>query len=123
MKPNDAMTPGRLAALLLMAFLGGVAAYIVSVVRNAEPATPPEARPNILDGEIISLDRIALDSAYRAQMAILFSTWMKDPQFGPKHAMTGARWTRQAYLDVREALDKREAEFNARFGYVEKQCK
>lgn len=88
------MTPRLLIAILAMAFLGGVAAYVVSVVRQAEPATHP---PEITCLELQQSDKLkalgfeALDNAFRTHLEHLFEIAMKDATDQPRRMRVGTQ--------------------------------
>ena len=71
----------------------------------------PEAVPSSKwDERMIELDLEAVDEAYRDTISKLFAVWMRDPTGQPTRAIVGAQAARRAYILVRQALEKREAE-------------
>jgi hypothetical protein len=74
-------------------------------------AEPPTSQ---WDGDILKLDREALDEAYRDQLSRLFSVWMKDESGQPRRVINGARQARHAYIEVRRAIEAREHEWQGR---------
>jgi hypothetical protein len=74
-------------------------------------AEPPTSQ---WDGDILKLDREALDEAYRDQLSRLFSVWMKDEAGQPRRMINGARQARHAYIEVMRAIEAREHEFQHR---------
>jgi hypothetical protein len=70
--------------------------------------------PSPYDAHIRELDRMALDDAYRTQLANLFRNWMVDPHGQPRRAIVGANRARRAYLQVMQEIEKREREAQGR---------
>jgi hypothetical protein len=74
---------------------------------RGEPRAEPTA-PSPYDRRLIALDREALDTAYRNQLAKLFGVWMGDDHNQPQRAMTGAARARRAYIAVMKEIEERE---------------
>src|SRR5262245_31356921 len=87
---------------------------------GGEPAStlPPKGtfvgKPSPYDDRILQLDLEAIDEAYRKQVELLFSVWMKDDKGQPQRATQGIQQARRAYLLSREALEKRARELQER---------
>jgi len=64
--------------------------------------------PSKHDEHLFALDREAADNAYRNQIEHLFEIWLKDDVGQPGRAAVGARKARKAYIDVINAIEKRE---------------
>lgn len=60
------------------------------------------------DDLIIRLDKDAAANAYREQIEHLFAIWMKDDTGQPARAAVGARHARKAFINVMNAIEKRE---------------
>jgi hypothetical protein len=67
----------------------------------------PTLQSSIYDDHLNTLDREAIEDAYRNQITHLFQTWMKDEQGQPKRALTGHRQARKAFLESMAAIDRR----------------
>ena len=105
------MSPKLTIALLLAAFLGGMAAYIISVVRNAEPAVPVKQECIELDTQdkIRKLYFQALDLAFVDRVQLLFDTWTKDPsavKLHPERAQVGMDHVIHAYVYAQQLGEK-----------------
>lgn len=100
------------ALALLMAFLGGAMVYIVSVVREAEPAEPNLYAGISLDKKLLELDKRALDEAYHAHLIRLWNVWLTDGAKEAHRISTGLRISRQAYHQASEQITKREQELD-----------
>jgi hypothetical protein len=89
------------AAALLLAFV---------IILIFPDATNEQDRiePSVYDGDMLKLERQALDKAFADHMGLLYSVWMKDPISGPSRAQVGAGHARRAYVDVRKAHDARD---------------
>ena len=74
---------------------------LAAVAAQAEPASPFEDR-------FVTLEREAIDLAYRNQVERLFSTWLKDPAGQPDRALSGIRNARRAYTGAMQEIEKRE---------------
>jgi hypothetical protein len=70
-------------------------------VRVAYP--PHEAR-------LLTLEREAVEAAFRQQITTLYLSWMKDETGQPGRALRGARQARRAYAEIMDAIDRRERE-------------
>jgi hypothetical protein len=101
---NEATWRGGWAAAIAVS---AGAALLLAYLTQGESEPQPFA-PSPFDMEMDKLERQALDDAFRAQMASLFSVWLKDPTSGPARAITGAGHARKAYTDVKRAIEARE---------------
>lgn len=105
----NSLTPrATLTILLLTAFLGGMAAYIISVVRHADPAPSRQValcsdEPGI-NNQINEIAFKALDDALRQQIQNLFTVWMKDDAGQPARAAVGVKQSALAYIHARQAI-------------------
>lgn len=96
--------------LLVIAFLGGMAAYVVSVIRQAEPA-PIELYQGVpLDAKLLQLDKRALDEAYHGHLIRLWNVWLTDGAKEAHRITNGLRIARQAYQQAAQQIAKRERE-------------
>src|SRR5262245_10782180 len=103
--------------MLVLAVVIGVllAAFGVGYLTSAsgEPASslPPKrtfvGRASPYDERILQLDLEAIDEAYRKQVELLFSVWMKDDKGQPERATQGVQQARRAYILSRQAIEKR----------------
>src|SRR5262245_6122228 len=112
--------PGRVLALaavayvvaavvigvLLVAFAAG---YLTSASGEEASTLPPRGtfvgRTSPYDDRILQLDLEAIDEAYRKQVELLFSVWMKDDKSQPQRATAGIQQARRAYILSREAIE------------------
>ena len=97
-----------LIAGLIAAFLGGMTAYIISVVHNAQPAPTEIAlcsdEPGIND-KINQVAFEALEAALRIHIQNLFLVWMKDPNLSAAHrGGQGVKNGAIAYLHARKGI-------------------
>ena len=106
---SQALDPKTMIIFLLTAFLGGMAAYIISVVRNAEPAAPSTEialcsdEPGIND-QVNKIAFKALDEALEKQIGNLFLVWMKDNSGQPARAGVGVKTAALAYVHARTSI-------------------
>lgn len=111
------MSERTLIYLLLLAFLGGLSAYIVSVIRQAEPA-PHELqlydKSIPLDAKLLQLDKIALDEAYHTHLVKLWTIWLTDGAKESHRFENGLRITRGAYAQAAAAIAAREQALQAK---------
>lgn len=97
-------------------FLGGLlilwsVIFIISSgqTQGLPPRTSPEALPSKWDDYLNTLEKQALDEAFKKHIAQLYNIWVTDnyqPKIPPK-ALTGARNARDAYIRSMEAIEKR----------------
>jgi len=82
-----------LAAMLLVLF---------SV--NAQEVSVP---PSKWDSHLLDLDEQAIDAAYRQQLQLLYSNWMKDyaQPSSKQRVRTGARNSREAYIQAMDRIE------------------
>jgi hypothetical protein len=66
------------------------------------------------EGDVLKLDREAMDKALVAHLQLLFTTWMKDYGADGVEArvIRGANNGRKAYIKAREAIERREKQVN-----------
>jgi len=86
---------GRLIGITVILALAGMSAAA------QEAKLPFEER-------FVTLEREAIDLAYRNQVERLFSTWLKDPAGQPDRALSGIRNARRAYTGAMQEIEKRE---------------
>jgi hypothetical protein len=67
-----------------------------------------EAPPSKYDAKMLALDKIALDDAYRTQLELLFSVWLKDDPADVSRISRGLANARRAYAHAAEQIEKRE---------------
>lgn len=97
------MTERTLIYLLLAAFFGGMAAYVISVVRQAEPAIKAECIDPDLQQKIRSLAQDGFDDAFKHRAELLFDNWTKDdPRSHPQRHQTGMDNAIHAYVYARD---------------------
>jgi hypothetical protein len=95
-------------ALLTLVIAVLLAILLLSVAKeDIARSETPDLPPSVYDEALEKLDREAIQEAYKAQIAHLFSTWMKDKQHQPFRALTGHRQARQAYIDSMSGIDAR----------------
>lgn len=104
------MKPWVLILSLFMAFLGGMAAYIVSVVRQAEPAQTELYTGVPVNGKLLELDKRALDESYHTHLIRLWGVWLADGGNDPSRITKGLQNARRAYHQASEQIAKREEE-------------
>lgn len=101
-------------ALMLLALWGLLSGgWDVSMEEGYRVASAEEGlQASKYDELIFKLDREAAGNAYRDQIEHLFQTWMKSPgdMAAPERAGVGARNARRAFIQVMEAIEKREKE-------------
>lgn len=97
------MNERTLIYLLLAAFLGGMAAYMISVVRQAEPAIKAECIDPELQQKIRSLAQDGFEQAFKHRAELLFDNWTKDdPRNHPSRGQVGMENAIHAYIYARE---------------------
>jgi len=82
----------------LVELIGATAILALAVPALAEP----------FEERFVTLEREAIDLAYRNQVERLFSTWLKDPAGQPDRALSGIRNARRAYTGAMQEIEKRE---------------
>jgi hypothetical protein len=94
---------------IVLAVVAGMAAVIyAAVAERAEQREPPLPVPTSFEGQLIKLDREAIEAAYRQHVTSIFLTWMKDETGQPTRAVKGVNRARKAYVDSMRAIDQRE---------------
>src|SRR5262245_21336834 len=63
-----------------------------------------------LDERLLELDKEAVDYAYRDKVQHLISVWFLDETGQPGRFVTGVRSARKRYIDMMNAIEKRENE-------------
>jgi hypothetical protein len=91
-----------LAILLALALFG----YLTGGWDDA--AAQPPLSSSKYDQDIIELDRVALNEAYRERVRHLFGVWMADPRDQPNRALTGVANARRAFIGALTEIEKRE---------------
>jgi hypothetical protein len=94
--------------LCLLVVIALVAA--IAVGAQSQPLPPKGTfvgRVSPYDDRILQLDLEAIDEAYRKQVELLFSVWIKDDKGQPERATTGIQQARRAYILSRQAIEKR----------------
>jgi hypothetical protein len=88
--------------------LAGLLVYgFVLVWDSARGELHPPLLHSEYDDRLDTLDREAIDNAYRDTIARLFASWMKDTTVQPQRALNGARQARKAYIDSMHEIDSR----------------
>src|SRR5262245_61755057 len=99
-------------AVLLVAFVAG---YLSSA---GGEQLPPKGtfvdKPSPYDDRLIELDRQAVEDAYRKQLDLLFSSWMRDDTGQPQRATVGIQQARRAYILSMGEIEKRARELQQR---------
>ena len=85
-----------------------------AVLRDTRGESYPPPSPSPYDDRIAALDRTALDDAFRAHVAHLYATWMKDPSGQPERALQGYRRARLAYIEAMAGIEEREKRLHSR---------
>jgi len=111
--------PWRLLAVVLGALLLAFAfGYCTSA--GGEPASRLSPKGTFVgkaspyDDRLIELDKQAVEDAYRRQLELLFSTWMKDDSGQPQRLMVGVQQARRAYILSMGEIEKRARELQQR---------
>ncbi len=91
---------------IVMAVLFGLA--LIGYLSGGWEAQGEVIHPTKYDARMDALQREALDEAFVGHFVLLFSTWMKDPNYGPSRAKVGAAHARKAYADVMDEIESRE---------------
>jgi hypothetical protein len=84
------------------------AVIYAAIAERAEQQRDPFPVPVAFEGELVKLDREAIEAAYRQQVTSLFQSWMKDESGQPSRALIGVNRARKAYVDSMKAIDRRE---------------
>jgi hypothetical protein len=84
------------------------AVIYAAMAELAERRDAPFSVPVAFEGQLVRLDREAIEAAYRQQVTSLFLTWMKDEAGQPVRAVKGVNRARKAYVDAMRAIDQRE---------------
>ena len=71
-------------------------------------------KPTPWDARMIELDREALDEAYKDVITHLFEVFVRGDADQPGRTIIGGAKARRSYIQVREALDRRERELKER---------
>jgi hypothetical protein len=77
------------------------------------PPRPPYVASEY-EGDLLKLEREAIDEAFRAKITQLWQVWMSDDRGQPDRAVNGASQARKAYVASRHAIDKRESELRSK---------
>jgi hypothetical protein len=96
-----------LAILFSLALIG----YLTGGWDQAGGATPLDDQEiTKFEGDVLKLDREAMDKALVAHLQLLFTNWMKD--YGAENVearvIRGSQNGRRAYIKAREAMERRE---------------
>src|SRR5215510_4551048 len=85
---------------------------ILLVVYFVEARTETELSvyvvPDQYEDRLLDMDRKAIETAYKEQIAHLFIVWMKDATGQPQRAVKGVNSARKAYVDSMEEINRRE---------------
>lgn len=100
--------PLAIAYLLLPFFL------LILNLRSAAQSIPPALPPSEFDARIVTLDKEAIEAAYRDHVQRMYSGWMKDDVGQPTRALTGVRQAQRAYIRSMDAIKQREQELRTR---------
>jgi hypothetical protein len=60
------------------------------------------------EGEMLKLERDAIDEAFKNQVVNVFAVWMRDASGQPARAITGVTQARKAFAAARARIDERE---------------
>ena len=104
-----------LAVVIAVLFVAFAAGYLSSASGETLPAKGTfVGKPSPYDDRLIALDKQAVEDAYRKQLELLFSTWMKDDAGQPQRATVGIQQARRAYILSMEQIEKRARELQER---------
>jgi hypothetical protein len=100
----------RFIIILILALILVALIILVLVALESERSATAQGTDakSPFDERMVTLDRLALDEAYRNQLTHLFETWLKDSHGQPDRAIKGARQARRAYIAVMQEIIKRE---------------
>jgi len=84
------------------------AVVYAAVAERSEQREPPYVVPTEFEGQLIRLDREAIEAAYRQHVTSIFLTWMRDETGQPDRAIKGVNRARKAYVNSMRAIDQRE---------------
>jgi hypothetical protein len=87
-------------------------AAVLLALPSSTAAEETPSPPSPYDAHLRELDRLALDDAYRGQLAKLFTVWMADSHGQPGRAVNGANRARRAYIAVMKEIEAREQAAN-----------
>jgi hypothetical protein len=115
MKPLEEMTVGQRIALtvvicLIILFALALAGYLTGGWDEAGAAPDMPVVASKWDDHIDTLERQAIDEAFKRYIGKLYDIWVSDnyqPKIPPK-ALVGARNARDAYIRSMDAIEKRE---------------
>jgi hypothetical protein len=91
-----------------------LAIVLMFVAANEQPQPRPPYIMSEYEGDLLKLEREAIDAAFSAQITKLWQVWMSDDKGQPDRAVNGASQARKAYVASRHAIDKREAELRSK---------
>jgi hypothetical protein len=74
--------------------------------REVEGQSIPQSK---WDARMLELDKLALDDAYRTQLGLLFSVWLKDDPADISRISRGLNNARRAYVAAADKIAQREA--------------
>jgi hypothetical protein len=74
------------------------------------PGPLPELQRSQYDERLLTIDREAIEAAYREQVQHLFAVWMKDDTGQPLRVITGVRKAAKAYIESMDGAARREQE-------------
>ena len=102
-------------SLGIVAVLSGSLVLAVNLLKTEDGAYETAAAEDPVvasrwDARLLELEREAVDNSYREQIEHLILVWFKDETGQPTRAINGARTARKRYIDIMNALDKREKE-------------
>jgi hypothetical protein len=102
---EDLSLRARILLFVIIVFI--VTLLLMFVPTEGEPAEQLyQGVP--LNAHLLQVDKDALDQAYKEQLKLLFSVWLKDDVSVVHRINTGLQRARQAYAHAAEQIEKRE---------------
>jgi hypothetical protein len=96
---------GKVAASLVL-----LAIVLMLVAANEPLSQPPPYVVSKYEGDLLKLEREAINDAFRAKITQLWTVWMSDDKGQPARAVNGALQARKAYTTSMQEIDRREEE-------------
>jgi hypothetical protein len=88
-------------------------AIVLMMVAAGEQSSSPPPPPYLVtkyEGQLLTLEREAINDAFRAKITQLWTVWMSDDRGQPARAVAGATQARKAFVQSMQELDRREEE-------------
>jgi len=96
----------RSAIIILITVI--ITILVLLFLPDASGEATKDEPPSKYEAHFLEIEKQAIDEALRNQIAHLYLTWLKDDAGQPQRAIVGARKARKAYVDIMNAIERRE---------------